>query len=177
MPLTELSGWPARYCELILPPKDLPETNSGSLEFNSCAFLIAASIVMWAIAGESGLPFLCSAKGKLNRRVAMPTFERESASVSINEWSIPAPAPCASVKMHLGLSGTIYLAEMIPTEGETSNLKDCVLMAGSKLNHVLIVLCDKFANLYIKVITITALVCVFYFGILTPIMSIIVLPD
>jgi hypothetical protein len=27
------------------------------------------------------------------------------------------------------------LAEMIPTEGETSNLKDCVLMAGSKLTY------------------------------------------
>src|ERR1700722_3841725 len=127
MPLTEGSGWADSHCELILPPKDLPETNSGSLGFNSWAFLIATAIVMCAMAGESGLPFLLSVKGKLKRRVAIPTFARESASVSINEWSIPAPAPCASVKMHIGLSGTIYLAETLPASGETSNLKDCVL--------------------------------------------------
>src|SRR5664279_207541 len=63
----------------------------------------------------------------------MPTLERDSDSVSIKEWSIPAPAPCANVKMHLGLSGVIYLADTVPMEGETFNLRVFVLIVGAKL--------------------------------------------
>src|SRR3984885_15741656 len=125
MPFTETSGLADKYCELILPPKDFPETKRGSLGFSARAFAMAALMVAWATGGESGRPFLFSVNGKLNRSVAMSTLHKASANVSINEWSIPAPAPCASVKMHLGLSGTTYLADTWPIEGDTFSFKDC----------------------------------------------------
>ena len=85
---------------------------------------MAASMVACATGGKSGLPFLFSAKGKLNRMVATPASARDSLSEIMKEWFIPAPAPCARVIMHLLLDGIMHSADTSPMVGETLRAKD-----------------------------------------------------
>jgi len=53
--------------------------------------------------GSIGSSFLFSAKGKLKRRVAMPSSAREDARVVIKYMIHAGPAPCASVMMNLAV--------------------------------------------------------------------------
>src|SRR5204862_1695758 len=50
------------------------------------------------------------------------------ASDTMNAWCMPAPAPCASVMMHLLFSGTIHSAETLPARSETFRDKDWVFI-------------------------------------------------
>ena len=73
---------------------------------------MAAAIVCVSDSRRIGPASFCvSIKGKLNRMVAMPIFARESASVSINEWSIHSRprSMCQREDAYVGLSGKIYI--------------------------------------------------------------------
>src|SRR4030095_15081265 len=102
----------------------------GSLGNNFVAVEIATSMVLWATAGGSGLPFLFSEKGKLKRNVAILCSASDWDSVVMKGWFIPAPAPWASTMMHLLSSGINVSAETEPIEGEMSSDKDRVFKIG-----------------------------------------------